>query len=268
MVDDRPRKVTRSPSMARPRIGIRSAVGRVEAPAAARIWCVCATLDGTPRCSPGPLVGCVLDAPNGFCCADAINIATWIWCNCAVAGRHPTMLIEASGGLRPRRTKPVAAVCNLGFNDGTSMAGGLRCRRDSSPDDTGRHLFMSDYRRYFVAGGTYFFTLVTHRRRRLLTSDFARKCLRAAIAGARAARPFRIHAMVLLPDHLHALWTLPRADLDYATRWRRIKERFTVEYLAGGGHEARVSISRRNRGERRRVAASLLGAFGQGRGGF
>ena len=109
---------------------------------------------------------------------------------------------------------------------------------------------MSDYRRYFVAGGTYFFTVVTYRRRRLLTTDLARGCLRAAIEMARDRRPFEMPAIVLLPDHLHALWSLPPGDADYSTRWRRIKERFTADYLAQGGSEGPSSASRRNRGER------------------
>ena len=65
----------------------------------------------------------------------------------------------------------------------------------------------------------------------------ARRCLRQAIQIVRAKRPFAIPAFVLLPDHLHALWTLPHGDSDYSTRWRRIKEEFTQAYLAEGGLE-------------------------------
>jgi len=91
---------------------------------------------------------------------------------------------------------------------------------------------MPDYRRYFVAGGTYFFTVVTCRRRRFLTTELARECLREAIAATRMKRPFEIHAVVMLPDHLHTLWSLPSQDQDYSTRWRRIKEQFTESFLA------------------------------------
>ena len=109
---------------------------------------------------------------------------------------------------------------------------------------------MSNYRRYFVAGGTYFFTVVKHRRRQFLTTDLARGCLRVALETVRGSWPFEMHAVVLLPDHLHALWSLPRGDIDYSTRWRRIKKRFTIDYLAAGGREGPRSESRRKRAER------------------
>jgi putative transposase len=109
---------------------------------------------------------------------------------------------------------------------------------------------MPNFRRYFVAGGTFFFTLVTYGRRRFLTTELARDCLRDAIAAVRAERQFEIQAIVLLPEHLHTLWTLPREDTDYSTRWRRIKERFTTAYLAGGGRECEIAASRQKRGER------------------
>ena len=57
-------------------------------------------------------------------------------------------------------------------------------------------------------------------------------------------------ALVLLPDHLHSVWTLPRGDADYSTRWRRIKEEFTKQYLASGGAELPQSRSRREHGQR------------------
>ena len=86
---------------------------------------------------------------------------------------------------------------------------------------------MSWYRRARVAGGTYFFTVVTDRRRRFLTDDGPRAWLRGAIVATRADHPFAIDAWVLLPDHLHCLWTLPAGDADYSTRWALIKRRFT-----------------------------------------
>jgi putative transposase len=109
---------------------------------------------------------------------------------------------------------------------------------------------MPDYRRYFVPGGSYFFTVVTHRRRRFLTTDLARQCLRSAIEEVRAGRPFEMPALVLLPDHLHVLWTLPPGDAAYAVRWKRIKEEFTLRYLEGGGEEGDRSASRQKRNER------------------
>jgi REP-associated tyrosine transposase len=109
---------------------------------------------------------------------------------------------------------------------------------------------MPNYRRYRVPGGTFFFTVVTYRRRRFLTSDLARKCLRDAIDTVRADWPFEMPAIILLPEHLHTIWTLPRGDDDYPTRWRRIKEEFTESWLAAGGTEAPLTPSRRKRKER------------------
>ena len=86
---------------------------------------------------------------------------------------------------------------------------------------------MSAYRRNYVPCGTYFFTVVTAGRRRILTSELGRACLRRAILAERAVRPIQILAFVLLPDHLHAVWALPEGDADYSTRWRKIKEAFT-----------------------------------------
>ncbi len=109
---------------------------------------------------------------------------------------------------------------------------------------------MSEYRRWFVPGGTYFFTLVTHQRRPFLTSELGRQTLREAIAEVRVDRPLSIIAMVLLPEHIHAVWTLPQGDADYSTRWRRIKGCFTRDYLAAGGEEGVSSTSRAKRKER------------------
>ncbi len=78
---------------------------------------------------------------------------------------------------------------------------------------------MTRYRRAVVAGGTYFFTVVTYRRRRFLTDDEPRRWLREAIATTRADHPFEIDAWVLLPDHLHCIWTLPEGDAEKGDRF-------------------------------------------------
>jgi putative transposase len=109
---------------------------------------------------------------------------------------------------------------------------------------------MPTYRRWYVEGGTYFFTVVSHLRRPILTTEWGRRCLRSAIDAVRRRRPFDMPAIVLLPDHLHTIWTLPPGDSDYSTRWRLIKARFTSSYLACGGSEIHVSRSRRKRRER------------------
>lgn len=82
------------------------------------------------------------------------------------------------------------------------------------------------YRRAIVPGGTFFFTLVTYRRRPILASDEAVGALRDAFRYVRQSRPFDIDAIVVMPDHLHCIWTLPPDDADFSTRWRLIKTRF------------------------------------------
>jgi putative transposase len=109
---------------------------------------------------------------------------------------------------------------------------------------------MTDYRRWRVAGGTYFFTVVTQGRCPFLTAAVARRSLREAIRVVRQRRPFRIEAFVLLPDHLHSIWTLPDGDFDFATRWMLIKRRFTKAYLSAGGTEGDRSASRKSKSER------------------
>jgi putative transposase len=109
---------------------------------------------------------------------------------------------------------------------------------------------VSEYRRYYVDGAMVFFTLVTHQRRKLFEEELARKCLREALETVRKKRPFSVDAVVLLPDHLHMIWTLPADDGDFSLRWRRIKAEFTESYLAAGGLEGQRSASRRKRKER------------------
>src|SRR5690348_16773147 len=105
---------------------------------------------------------------------------------------------------------------------------------------------MPNYRRAFRPGGTFFYTLVTYRRARFLCDELARTLLRRAIDACRAVSPFDVDAFVLLPDHAHAMWTLPEGDADFSSRWSRIKKRFTDEWVAAGGWEGAVSDSRRH----------------------
>ncbi len=100
---------------------------------------------------------------------------------------------------------------------------------------------MPDYRRYFVEGGTYFFTLVAADRTPLFRLAVARKLLGRLMRETRQRSPFETVAIVLLPDHLHAIWTLPSGDADYSGRWRAIKAKFTTEWLKQGGTECGVS---------------------------
>ena len=85
---------------------------------------------------------------------------------------------------------------------------------------------MTAYRRVFIPGGTYFFTVNLHDRH----SDLLVRhidVLRHAVARVRHSHPFTIDAWVVLPDHLHAMWTLPPNDDDFPTRWRLIKGGFS-----------------------------------------
>ena len=83
------------------------------------------------------------------------------------------------------------------------------------------------YRRSQVKGGTFFFTVVTFNRLKILTRQPNIDLLRASIRHVMVAHPFKIDAFVLLPDHLHCIWTLPDGDNDFSTRWRLIKSGFT-----------------------------------------
>jgi putative transposase len=106
---------------------------------------------------------------------------------------------------------------------------------------------MADYRRARVAGGTYF---VAHSRARIFDDAFARRLLGEKFRVCQRDRPFEINAIVLLPEHLHAIWTLPSGDADYFGRWAWIKKEFTKDWLAAGGEEQTVSPARQARGDR------------------
>ena len=109
---------------------------------------------------------------------------------------------------------------------------------------------MPNFRRSFVEGGTYFFTLVTHERRPMLTTELGRQVLREAIQSEQAHSSIELVASVLLPDHLHMIWTLPNGDDDYPRRWQRIKSEFSRQYLRRGGTEVEVSDGRKKKGDR------------------
>ncbi len=104
-------------------------------------------------------------------------------------------------------------------------------------------------RRYIRAknpGGTYFFTVnLADRHGNLLLVEHIAS-LRAAFVKTRLDHPFRVDAIVVLPDHLHALWTLPADDSDFATRWSLIKARFS-RAVRPSEH---ISSSRKRRRER------------------
>jgi putative transposase len=104
---------------------------------------------------------------------------------------------------------------------------------------------MTEYRRNFIAAGSFFFTVnLAERRLRLLTQHVDE--LRTAFRETRRHHPFAIDAVVVLPDHLHTIWRLPEGDADFATRWRLIKSAFSRSVATG----ERISDSRAAKGER------------------
>jgi putative transposase len=104
---------------------------------------------------------------------------------------------------------------------------------------------MPDYRRNRVLGGTFFFTVnLRDRSSALLVMHI--DALRDAVRSVRARSPFHIDAWVVLPDHMHCIWTLPPCDDDFSGRWREVKKAFTRTIPAT---EYRSPV-RRERGER------------------
>ena len=100
------------------------------------------------------------------------------------------------------------------------------------------------YRRSQVAGATYFFTLnLANRNLSTLVDNI--DALRESIRRVRTAHPFEIVAMVVLPEHLHTVWTLPPDDADFATRWALIKAGFSRRLP----NNERISVSRKSKGE-------------------
>ena len=101
------------------------------------------------------------------------------------------------------------------------------------------------YRRNRQAGGCYFFTLtLADRSQSLLTDNIS--ILRAAFSKVQRERPFRIDAIVIMPEHLHIVMTLPPGDADYSTRWMLIKSYFSKSIPKTES----ISPSRKLKGER------------------
>jgi putative transposase len=104
---------------------------------------------------------------------------------------------------------------------------------------------MPEYRRNRVAGGTYFFTVnILDRRSDLLVRHI--DVLREAARKTHHRSPFRVDAWVVLPDHMHCIWTLPSGDDAYPARWTELKKAFSKAMPA---QETRT-LSRRHQGER------------------
>ena len=104
------------------------------------------------------------------------------------------------------------------------------------------------YRRAKSPASSYFFTLVTHNRRSILCQTENIDLLRDSFRRVKKRHPFTIDAIVILPDHLHCVWTLPPDDADFSTRWRLIKSWFSRH--CDLKYQGQVSDSRRSKGEK------------------
>lgn len=80
-----------------------------------------------------------------------------------------------------------------------------------------------EYRRAKIEGGTFFFTVVTHNRREFLCNTENIQLLRQAFREVMSKSPFIVDAIVILPNHIHCIWTLALGDSDFSDRWRLIK---------------------------------------------
>jgi len=109
---------------------------------------------------------------------------------------------------------------------------------------------MPDYRRWYLPGGSYFFTIVTYRRQTLLGAPESVERLRAAMRSVQSQWPFDVVAAVVLPDHIHFIWTLPPSDAGYSRRIGRMKALFSSQRVDRGADQTLVSSSRRKHRER------------------
>ena len=105
---------------------------------------------------------------------------------------------------------------------------------------------MPNYRRNRVPGGTYFFTVNLLERKLALLVEHIDN-LREAVRIVRETHPFHIDAWVVLPDHMHAIWTLPPGDDRYSDRWRAIKKAFTKS-IPKTEYRSEIRIKRHERG--------------------
>jgi putative transposase len=105
---------------------------------------------------------------------------------------------------------------------------------------------MSRYRRAKIEGGTFFFTVtLADRSSDILVRHIDR--LRNAYVSAQKRFPFQTIAICILPDHLHAIWSLPPENSDFSYRWNLIKGGFSRGF-PGRADRTQSKLSRREKG--------------------
>ncbi|RUM94465.1 MAG: hypothetical protein DSZ28_03035 [Thiothrix sp.] len=112
---------------------------------------------------------------------------------------------------------------------------------------------MPDYRRLYIPGGCYFFTVnLLDRNTALLVERI--DLLRESVRATKQRKPFHIDAWVVLPEHMHCIWTLPPNDDDFSGCWREIKKMFSKGLLQTE-NRSKTRIHRNERG----IWPSVLG---------
>ncbi|MBN1643811.1 MAG: transposase [Dehalococcoidales bacterium] len=105
---------------------------------------------------------------------------------------------------------------------------------------------MSNYRRAFLNGGTFFFTVVSYMRYPIFKEESAVRLLRDSFKNTMKIHPFRIDAIVIMPDHLHTIWTLPDDESDFSIRWKQIKGIFSRHYSGNKTENITASMISKN----------------------
>jgi putative transposase len=108
---------------------------------------------------------------------------------------------------------------------------------------------MSNYYRDQTKGGTWFFTVVAFERRPIFCLESFRNSLKQSILKTKENHPFKINAWILLPDHLHCVWTLPKNDADFSIRWKLIKQYVTRDCKSSLLKQKRIGAAKKKRRE-------------------
>ena len=109
---------------------------------------------------------------------------------------------------------------------------------------------MVSYRRNFVPGGTFFFTVALHNRKTSLLTDYL-SLLKLAFQQVKNTHPFKTKAYVVLPEHMHLLWELPEDDFDFSIRLKKIKALFTKFLVSSGLRISKTKHDEYRLGQRR-----------------